>query len=148
MRIKTHSQKFLRPKSLSCQEEPNLSRETVSLIYRSSNHALWWCCHKGDTSAFYQQCWETFPLLSRLAPKPLTTGETDREAQAHTAIVFLAPLEKYFAALGPNSLAPLSKLKDKDKYLQKNIRAHHCFCGLVVECWAGSLVIWRKQVQS
>jgi len=34
-----------------------------------------------------------------------TTEETDREAQAHMAIVFLAPTEKYFAALGPHSLS-------------------------------------------
>ena len=32
--------------------------------------------------------------------------QTDREAQAHTAIVFLAPIEIYFAAFGPDSLAP------------------------------------------
>ena len=38
-----------------------------------------------------------------------STEETDREAQAHMAIVFLAPLEKYFAALGQDSVAPLSK---------------------------------------
>jgi len=34
------------------------------------------------------------------------TEEIDREAQAHTAIVFLAPIEIYLAALGPDSLAP------------------------------------------
>jgi len=45
------------------------------------------------------------------------TEDTDREAQAHTAIVFLAPLEKYFAALGPDSLAPLSKLHCKNYHL-------------------------------
>ena len=39
-----------------------------------------------------------------------STEETDREAQAHTVIVFLAPIDKYFAALGADSLAPLSKL--------------------------------------
>jgi len=45
------------------------------------------------------------------------TEETDREAHAHTAIVFLAPLEKYLAALGPDSLAPLSKLHCKNDHL-------------------------------
>jgi len=44
-----------------------------------------------------------------------STEETDREAQAHTAIVFLAPKGKYFAALGADSLAPLSKLNCKVK---------------------------------
>jgi len=34
------------------------------------------------------------------------TEETDREAQAHTAIVFLAPIENYYTALGLDSLAP------------------------------------------
>jgi len=34
-------------------------------------------------------------------------AQTDREAHAHTAIVFLAPVEKYFAALSLDSLAPL-----------------------------------------
>ena len=33
------------------------------------------------------------------------TEETDREAQALTAIVFLAPTEIYCAALGPDSLS-------------------------------------------
>jgi len=33
------------------------------------------------------------------------TEEIDREAQAHMAIVFLAPTEKYVAALGPDSLS-------------------------------------------
>ena len=58
--------------------------------------------------------------LSKPGPKPPATEETDREAQAHTAIVFLAPLEKYFAALGPDSLAPLSKLHCKNDHLKKN----------------------------
>jgi len=47
------------------------------------------------------------------------TEERDREAQAHSAIVFLAPLEKYFAALGPDSLAPLSELHCKNDHLYK-----------------------------
>jgi len=42
---------------------------------------------------------------------PSLTEETDREAQAHTAIVFLAPVEKYFAALDLDSLAPTLKTK-------------------------------------
>ena len=33
------------------------------------------------------------------------TEHTDREAKAHTAIVFLAPTERYFAALDPDSLS-------------------------------------------
>ena len=46
-----------------------------------------------------------------------TTEQLDREAQADTAIVFLAPLEKYLAALGPDFLAPLSKLHCKNDHL-------------------------------
>jgi len=61
------------------------------------------------------------------------TEQTDREAQAHTAIVFLAPLEKYFAALGPDSLPPLSKQHCKDDFFAKKIWGRPCFCGLVVE---------------
>ena len=51
--------------------------------------------------------------------KRFTTEQTDREAQAHMAIVFLAPTEIYFAALGPDSLShtepphPTSKEKSK-----------------------------------
>ena len=66
------------------------------------------------------------------------TEETDREAQAHAAIVFLAPLEKYFAALGLDSLAPLSKLNCKLSICKKKPGAL-CICGLVVECWPGNL---------
>jgi len=33
------------------------------------------------------------------------TEQTDREALAYLAIVFLAPTEKYFAAWGPDSLS-------------------------------------------
>jgi len=47
------------------------------------------------------------------------TKETDREAQAPTAIVFLAPPGKYFAALGLDSRAPLTKLHLKDNDLLK-----------------------------
>jgi len=47
----------------------------------------------------------------------LTTEQTDREAQAHTAIVFLAQIEKYFTALGLVSLASLSKLHCSVDYL-------------------------------
>jgi len=65
----------------------------------------------------------------------ITTEEKDREAQAHTAILFLAPLEKYSAALGPDSLAPLSKLHCKYHYLYKKIWGHP---GLAW-CWPGNL---------
>jgi len=44
------------------------------------------------------------------------TEQRDREAQAHIALVQLAPRVQYFAALGPDSLAPLFKLNDKYRY--------------------------------
>ena len=42
--------------------------------------------------------------------------QSDREAHAYSAVVKLAQEEKYFAALGPDSLAPLSKLYDRFDY--------------------------------
>ena len=71
----------------------------------------------------------------------VATEETEREAQAHTAIVFLAPVGKYFAALGQDSLAPLSKLNCLFNYCKKKIPEHPCSCGLVVECWPDNLRI-------
>ena len=57
-----------------------------------------------------------------------TTEQTDREAHRHTAIVFLAPIEKYFVALGldslshtePLALAPLSNYIAGLMFCKKN----------------------------
>jgi len=66
-------------------------------------------------------------VSKRICIGPLTfcaTEETDREAQAHMAIVFFAPKEIYCAALGTDSLShtepphPISKEKSRSfKYL-------------------------------
>jgi len=57
--------------------------------------------------------------FSQGQPKARPTGQTDREAHAYSALVPLAPREQYFAAMGPDSPAPLSKLNDKYKYCKK-----------------------------
>ena len=56
---------------------------------------------------FTKQWYQPYHSVTQSLP---ATEQTDREAQAHTAIVFLAPIGKYFAALGAESLAPLSNL--------------------------------------
>ena len=42
------------------------------------------------------------------------TEQRDREAQAHIALVPLAPRVQYFAALGPDSLASIIQTKTQE----------------------------------
>jgi len=90
---------------------------------------------------FFLQCSTVYVVTNSLKKWiGSSTEQRDWEAHAHKAIVFLAPIEKYFSALGLDPLAPSSKLHGRVWLFERTkIWDHPCFCGLVVECWLGNL---------
>jgi len=63
----------------------------------------------------------------------VSTEQTVREAQTHMAIVFLAPKEKYFAALGPDSLSHTEPHHPRvEEIFLKSDNVSTCLCGSVV----------------